>query len=115
MKYACLVYGDGNLVDPLPEAEMKKLGDDSRAYHEELRKAGVLITIAALEPVTSATTVRKRSGNVVISDGPFAETKEQLGGLFIVEARDLNDAIRIVENHPASRCDAVEIRPVREM
>jgi hypothetical protein len=115
MKYACLLYGDGNLVDPLPEAEMQALSDDSRAYHEALRKAGLLVAIAGLEPVTTATTVRTRNGKVLVSDGPFAETKEQLGGLLIIEARDLNDAIRIASNHPGARYDAVEIRPVREV
>lgn len=115
MKYACLIYGDANEVDPIPETEVQALHDDSVAYHEELKKAGVLVTIAALEPVTAATTVRAHNGKVVVSDGPFAETKEQLGGLFMIEARDLNDAIRIASKHPAARYDAVEIRPVREL
>lgn len=114
MKYACLVYDDGNSDDPLPEAEMEKLGHDSHAYHDELRAAGVLVSVAGLEPVTSSTTVRRNNGKVIVSDGPFAETKEQLGGLLIIEARDLNDAIRIASNHPACRYDTMEIRPVRE-
>ncbi|MBV9102731.1 MAG: YciI family protein [Candidatus Eremiobacteraeota bacterium] len=115
MKYACLVYGDGNLSDPLPESETQALHDDSIAYHEELRKSGRLLAVEALEPASTATTVRTRNGRVLVTDGPFADTKEQLGGLFIVEARDLNEAIRIASSHPATRHDAVEIRPVREL
>jgi hypothetical protein len=115
MKYACLIYGDGNVVDPLPERELRELTAQAIAYHDELRQGGQLVAVEALEPADAATTIRTRNGKLSLTDGPFAETKEQLGGFFLIEARDLNEAIRIASKHPAARYDAVEIRPVREL
>ncbi len=112
MKYACLIFGDD---EPLPEGEQSKLRDDSIAYHEELKRKGHLVALEALEDPETATTVRKREGKLSMTDGPFAEIKEHLGGFFIIEARDLNEAIRLAGDHPAARWDAVEIRPVREI
>lgn len=112
MKYACFIYGDD---DPLPEGEGQKLYDDSLAYHEELKRKGQLVALEALEDADTATTVRRRDGKLSMTDGPFAEIKEHLGGFFIVEARDLNEAIRLAGGHPAARWDAIEIRPVRDI
>jgi len=112
MKYACFIYGDD---EPLPEGEQAKLRDDSIAYHQELKRQGHLIGLEALEDADTATTVRRRDGKLSMTDGPFAETKEHLGGLFIIEARDLNEAIRIAGGHPAASWDAIEIRPVRDI
>lgn len=115
MKYACLIYGDGNVVDPLPETELQELTAQAIAYHDELRKSGHLGAVEALEPADTATTIRTRNGKLSVTDGPFAETKEQLGGIFLIEARDLNEAIRIASKHPSARYDVVEIRPVKEL
>ncbi|HTJ26063.1 MAG TPA: YciI family protein [Candidatus Limnocylindria bacterium] len=115
MKYACLIYGDGNVEDPLPPREMEALIADSVAYHEELRQRGYLVGLQALEPAHTATTIRRRNGELSMTDGPYAETKEQLGGFLLIEARDLNEAIRIASGHPATAWDTIEIRPVREI
>lgn len=112
MKYACLIFGDD---DPLPEGEGPKLHDDSVAYHEELKRKGHLVALEALQDADTATTVRRRDGKLSMTDGPFAEIKEHLGGFFVIEARDLNEAIRIAGDHPAARWDSIEIRPVREI
>lgn len=112
MKYACFIFGDD---EPLPEGEGQKLYDDSIAYHEELARKGHLVALDALEDADTATTVRRRDGKLLMTDGPFAEIKEHLGGFFIIEARDLNEAVRIAGDHPAARWDSIEIRPVREM
>ncbi|MGA7356523.1 MAG: YciI family protein [Candidatus Cybelea sp.] len=115
MKYACLIYGDGNLVDPLPPEEMEKLEAEGLAFDQELRRSGHFIAAQALERAHAATTIRRRNGELSMTDGPFAETIEQLGGFFLIEARDLNEAIRIASAHPCTHWDAIEIRPVREL
>jgi hypothetical protein len=112
MKYACLIFGDD---EPLPEGEGKKLHDDSVAYHEELKRKGHLVAVEALDDPETATTVCRRGGKLSMTDGPFAEIKEHLGGFFIIEARDLNEAIRLAGGHPAAAWDSIEIRPVREI
>ncbi len=111
MKYACFIYGDD---DPLPNGEGAKLRDDSIAYHQELQRRGHLVAVEALQDADTATTVRRRKGKLSITDGPFAEIKEHLGGFFTIEARDLNEAVRIAGDHPAARWDAIEIRAVRD-
>jgi hypothetical protein len=115
MKYACLIYEEGSLVDRLPEGELQELTTGALAYHDELRRRGQLAAAEALEPAYTATTIRLRSGQLSLTDGPFAETKEQLGGFLLIEATDLNEAIRIASKHPAARYDTVEVRPVREL
>lgn len=111
MKYACFIYGDD---EPLPEGEGARLRDDSIAYHEELHRKGQLVALEALQDADTATVVRRRDGKLSMTDGPFAEIKEHLGGFFIIEARDLNEAIKIAGGHPAARWDAIEVRPVEE-
>ena len=115
MKYACLVYGDGNLVDPISEEEQDALIVDSVTYQDELARKGQLVLGQPLEPAHMATTLRRTEGKLSMTDGPYAETKEQLGGIFIIEARDLNEAIRIASGHPAGRWDTIEVRAMREM
>jgi hypothetical protein len=108
MKYLCLVYGEEELMQTVPDAECMTWG-------LELREAGQHIAAEALQPVTTATTVRVRNGNISVTDGPFAETKEQLAGFYLIEARDLNDAIRIASRIPPARIGTIEVRPVREL
>ncbi len=106
MKYLCLVYG-----------EERKTGemDDRRclACDAELRARGQCIASEALEPVATATTVRMRNGRLTVTDGPFAETKEQLAGFYLIEARDLNEAIQIAAKIPPAEVGCVEVRPIR--
>jgi hypothetical protein len=85
------------------------------ARGEGMRDSGYLIAAEALQPVETATTVRVRGGRVAVTDGPFAETKEQLAGFYLIEARDLNDAIQVAAKIPPAREGSVEVRPVREL
>src|SRR5215813_670391 len=87
----------------------------SMAYCERLQKVGQLLAASPLHPVETATTVRNRDGKASTTDGPFAETKEQLGGFLMIDVRDLNDAIRIASNFPAARIGSIEVRPMKEL
>ncbi len=115
MKYLCLVCIEEKKLDALSESEMDALIDESLAYDEQLRKSGHFVAAHALESVQAATTVRIRNGKLSASDGPFAETKEQLGGFILVEARDLNDAIQVASRIPPARLGSIEVRPIREL
>lgn len=106
MKYLCLVYADEPTLADVPDAECV-------AYDTEIRESGKCLASEALEPVATATTVRVRGGRVTVTDGPFAETKEQLAGFYMIEARDLDEAIRIASRIPPARVGSVEVRPVR--
>ena len=114
MKYLCLVYHDEKQIAALPESEYAAIVNDVLDYREELRQSGHYIASNALENVNAATTIRVRSGKVSITDGPFAETREQLGGFYLIEARDLNDAIRVASKMPPARLGAIEVRPIKE-
>jgi hypothetical protein len=115
MKYICLVYIEENILNALPKTERQSLSDESIAYCDELQKVGQLLAASPLHPVDTATTVRNRNGKASTTDGPFAETKEQLGGFLMIDVRDLNDAIRVASNFPAARIGSVEVRPLKEM
>lgn len=106
MKYLCLVYAREERLEEVPDAECV-------AYDEHLRASGRCVASEALEPVATATTVRVRNGRTSVTDGPFAETKEQLAGFYLIEARDLNDAIQVAAQIPPARVGSVEVRPVR--
>jgi len=106
MKYLCLVYLDEKRLDELPD-------EDCVAYDTAIRTSGHCIASEALQSVQTATTVRMRNGKMSITDGPFAETKEQLAGFYMIEARDLNDAIQIASKIPPARVGSIEVRPVR--
>jgi hypothetical protein len=106
MKYLCLVYLDEKRMDELPD-------EDCVAYDAAIRKSGHCVASEALESVQTATTVRLRGGKVAITDGPFAETKEQLAGFYMIEAQDLNEAIQIASKIPPARIGSIEVRPVR--
>jgi hypothetical protein len=115
VKYICLGYMEENMWDGMSEKEQKTFVDKCMAYDIELRKAGHFVGGEALQSVRSATTLREKNGKVSITDGPFAETKEQLGGILILEARDLNNAIQIMSNHPSVHIGGTwEIRPADE-
>jgi hypothetical protein len=115
MKYLCLVYADEARLNALPQDQVDALIDETMATNEELAAGGHLLLTEALEQVAAATTVRVRDGRLSATDGPFTETNEQLGGFWLIEARDLNEAIRIAGRLPSARIGAVEIRPVIDL
>ena len=108
MKYLCLVYLEENKLDNVPDSHCK-------AYGNSLRESGHSIAAEALQPVHTATTVRVRNGQVSVTDGPFAETKEQLAGFYLIDAADLNEAIQLAAKIPPARVGSIEVRPVREL
>jgi hypothetical protein len=108
MKYLCLVYIEEQKLHAINDRECQACGDG-------LRQSGVLVAAEALQPVETATTVRVRNGKVRITDGPFAETKEQLAGFYLIEAGDLNDALMAASKIPPAREGSIEVRPVREL
>ncbi|ALM53246.1 YciI family protein [Halomonas huangheensis] len=112
MKYLCLVYGDERLMHSLPESPVD---DECAAYGQSVADSGRLVAAEALESVATALTVRVREGSSTVTEGPFAETHEQLAGFYLVEARDLNEAVTIASGIPAARVGSVEVRPVREL
>jgi hypothetical protein len=115
MKYLCLIYYDEKNLDALSKSEYDALVDEALDYDEELQKSDHSIARGALQPVQTAITVRTRQGKVSITDGPFAETKEQLGGFILIEARDLNEAIHVASKIPPGRLGSVEVRPIKEL
>ena len=112
MKYLCLVCFDGALVDTLPPGEWDRLVKESAAYDQELIRSGHFIAAEALMSSEMATTVRMRQGRISATDGPFAELKEQVAGFILIEAADLNEAMRIGANIPLAQIGCVEVRPV---
>ena len=106
MKYLCLVYLDEKRLDEVPDS-------DCLEYDAAIRRSGHCIASEALQPVQTATTVRVRNGKVSITDGPFAETKEQLAGFYLVEAEDLNEAIQLAVRIPPAHVGSIEVRPIR--
>jgi hypothetical protein len=106
MKYLCLVYLDENRLNELPD-------EDCVEFDSGIRKSGHCIASEALQSVQTATTVRVRNDRLSVTDGPFAETKEQLAGFYMIEARDLNEAIQIAAKIPPARVGSIEVRPVR--
>ncbi len=106
MKYLCLVYGEENDIQTMPVGECLE-------YDTALRESGHCIASEALQPVHTATTVRVRNGTVSLTDGPFAETKEQLAGFYLIEARDLNEAIALAAKIPPAQVGCIEVRPIR--
>jgi hypothetical protein len=108
MKYLCLVYLEQQKLHAVPDRECADCG-------KGLRERGILLAAEPLEPVDTATTVRVRNGRVAVTDGPFAETKEQLAGFYLIEARDLNEAIQVASKIPPAREGSIEVRPVREL
>jgi hypothetical protein len=114
MKYLCLIYTDERRLDAMPAGAHAVVTGECLSHEEMLRQSGHLIAVEALQSVFTATTVRVRNGTVSVTDGPFAETKEQLAGFYLIDARDLNDAIRIAARIPPARVGSIEVRPVRE-
>ena len=112
MKYLCMAYEEERALDALSPSEWTALRAETLAYVEKLRANGHLLTAEPLQSVQTASTVRVRGGKVSVTDGPFAETKETLGGFFLIEARDLNEALGIASKWPSARLGSIEVRPV---
>lgn len=115
MKYVALVYYQENIVKEMSEQEWHDLNQECLKGVENLTAGGNYVTGQPLQPVETATTVRVRDGEAVFSDGPFAETKEQLAGFYLLEARDLNEALQLASRIPPARFGSIEVRPVREL
>jgi len=112
MKYLCLIYENERAWETMPKEQADAMLGEYFTFTEGIKQSGQLLGGEALQPTQTATTVRVRSGKVSTTDGPFAETKEQLGGYYLIEANDLNDAIKVAAKIPSVRLGAVEIRPV---
>jgi len=115
VKYVCLGYHDERAWAALPEGERRSLLQETQAYEQELLSRGLVSGGTALQSADSATTLRFKAGEMTVTDGPFAETKEQLGGFMVLEAKDLNDAIRLLSRMPCMRIGgSLEIRGINE-
>ena len=112
MKYLCLIYDEEKKLEAMSKSDSEAFMAEYFAFTDGIRKSGHYVAGEALQPVQTATTVRVRNGKVSTTDGPFAETKEQLGGFYMIEARDLNDAIQVASKIPGARLGAVEVRPI---
>lgn len=115
MRFLCLVYYDEAKLEALSQAEFDVLVRDSLAYDKELRRCGHYIESAALQSVSAATTLHPRDDKVTATDGPFAETKEQLGGFILIEARDKEEALQLAAKIPPGRLGSIEVRPVADL
>jgi hypothetical protein len=112
MKYLCLIYDEEKKLAGMPKEESDAFMGEYFTFTEDIRKSGHYVAGEALHPVETATTVRIRNGRLSTTDGPFAETREQLGGFYLIEAADLNDAIRVASRIPSARLGSIEVRPV---
>jgi hypothetical protein len=115
MKYVCLCYDEEAKLKAMSEAERNAIETEVCAYNDELRQKGKLLAVQALQSVETATTVRVRNDKLSVTDGPFAETKEQLGGFFLIEADDLDEAIQIASRLQGAHIGCIEVRPTREL
>ena len=112
MRYLCLIYDEEQTLNAMPKSEADAFMGEYFSFTEDVKKRGQYVAGEALQPVSTATTVRVRNGAIVTTDGPFAETTEQLGGFYLIEARDLNEAIQVASRIPSARIGSIEVRPV---
>src|ERR1700680_2395016 len=115
MRYLCAVYVEPKEMEKLSPTEGATLNHDSIAYDEELRKRGHYIVSDALQLVNTARTLRVRNGKLSLMDGPFAETKEQLGGFILVEAKDMDEAVELASKIPMAKHGTIEVRPIMQI
>ncbi len=115
MKFMFAINHDEKVLDAMPEKEMEALVDSAIEYAEDLRRSGHYIVSNALQRADTARTIRVRGGKVSTAAGPFAETKEQLGGFFLIEAKDMDEACAIAARFPPARVAVIEVRPVQEL
>jgi len=112
MKYLCLIYNQEGNVSSLSKNDFDTMMQEYFQFTTDIQKSGHYVAGEALEPIQTATTVRVRNGKISTTDGPFAETKEQLGGFYLIEARDLNDAIQVASRIPSAKMGSIEVRPI---
>lgn len=112
MRYACLIYDEEKKLAGMSKSDADSFMAEYFQFTESIQKSGQYVAGEALQPVQTATTLRKRSGKVSTTDGPFAETREQLGGFYLIEARDLNEAIQVASRIPSVSTGTIEVRPV---
>ena len=115
MQYIVLIYGSEKGWSSMSKAGVEQMYAEYRKYSEDLAKAGVIRGGSELKPTSTATTVRVRGGKRQVTDGPFAETKEQLGGFFLIEAKDMDEACAVASRFPPARIGIIEVRPVQEL
>ncbi len=115
MKYLCLVYYNEAAMQERGDDHWQSLNQECQSYSGGLQESGVMLDGSALQPVSTATTVRLRDGQVIVTSGPFAGAKEQLAGFSRIDANDLNDAIRVASRIPPARYGSIEVRPVRDI
>jgi hypothetical protein len=115
MQYLLLIYSDEKVFDAQPKPELDKMMAEFNAFSADIAKSKHLVGGNRLQPIATATTVRVRDGKTQITDGPFAETREQLGGYYLVEAKDLDEATKLAARIPGARVGSIEIRPVWSM
>jgi hypothetical protein len=114
MKFLCLAYEEQRALDALSENEWHALRKETLDYVDRLQKSGRLILAQALQSAATASTLRVRSGKLSVIDGPFAETKEQVGGFFLIEAADFDEAVQVAAQWPSARIGTIEVRPIEE-
>ena len=114
MRYLCLIYSEEKRWTSLPTSDRDTMMTEYGAFTDGIKKSGKYIAGEGLQPTATATTVRQRNGKLSTTDGPFAETKEQLGGFYLIKAKDLNDAIQVAGRIPGAKVGSIEIRPIME-
>lgn len=114
MRYLCLIYSDESQWGKLSKSDMDSMMSEYFAFTKDIQKSGHYVGGDELQPTQTATTVRVRNGKISTTDGPFAETKEQLGGYYLINAKDLNDAIQVAARIPSVRVGSIEVRPIME-
>lgn len=114
MQYLLLIYENEARYEKMGEAELGKLLGEYRAFSQSIIEGGQLRAGDALQPTSTATTVRVRDGKIAVTDGPFAETREQLGGYYLIEAKDLDEAVAIAARIPSARVGSIEVRPIQK-
>jgi hypothetical protein len=112
MKYLCMAYEEETNLNALSRQQWDDLRTETLAYVDELRTKGYLITAEALQSTRTAASIRVRDNKLLVTDGPFADTKEHLGGIFLIEARDFNEAIQVASRWPSARLGTIEVRPI---
>jgi hypothetical protein len=114
MKYLCLIYDEEKKLGSMTKTESDAFMGEYMAFTEAIKTSGHYLGGNALQPVATATSVRMRNGKMATTDGPFAETKEQLGGYYLIEAKDLNEAISVASRIPSSKIGTIEVRPIMQ-
>ena len=115
MKYLCLIYGEESAAGKMSQDDSAKMMAEYMAFTKDIQASGKYVGGNPLQPTATATTIRSRNGKISTTDGPFAETKEQLGGYYLIDAKDLNDAIQVGGRIPGAKYGSIEVRPIREM